>query len=156
MIAQESGARRPVFVRVCETAQYRNSIISSIKRVVAACKDNAKDLQGEKAAFLNNAVGFLMEKRNFSLEELNYSKFRLRAALESRIQAAKAQAMQTIYYSFLLSDEKFLSDGCCPLIFRLGHYACNYYYQGYRELQSISFLSSAIFALKVRSLSAQR
>ncbi len=88
----------------------------------------------EKAAFLNRAVGFLLEKRGFSLEELNYSKFRLRAALEAKIQNVKAQAMETIYYALLSSDERFLADGRCELIFRQGHYACDFYYQGYRDL----------------------
>lgn len=91
----------------------------------------------EKAAFLNRTVGFLMEKRGFSLEELNYSKFRLRAALESKIRDVKAEAMQMIYQSLISSDERFLADGCggeCELVFRQGHYACDFYYQGYREL----------------------
>ncbi len=58
-------------------------------------------LNVEKAAFINKAVTTLIEKRDFKLEELNYAKFRLRGALETKIKDAKRQAMSKIYNSLL-------------------------------------------------------
>jgi type III restriction enzyme len=90
----------------------------------------------EKAAFLNSAVTALIEKRELTLEELNYAKFRLRAALEEKIKAAKHAAMRKVYGSLLKDDSQFTSDGRdqCELVFQQGRYAYDRIYQGFTDL----------------------
>jgi len=91
-------------------------------------------LPDEKAAFLNKAVTRLIEGRGFTIEELNYTKFRLRAALEARIKEAKRQAMRTIYQSLLIKPEQFIADGRCEMIFQHGRYAYDWIYNGFTDL----------------------
>lgn len=91
-------------------------------------------LPDEKAAFLNKAVTWLFEKRGFSIEELNYSKFQLRAALEAKIKDAKRQAMRLIHQTLLLKPDQFSADGRCELSFERGHYAYDWAYNGFTDL----------------------
>ena len=91
-------------------------------------------LPDEKAAFLNRAVTWLIENRGLKLEELNYSKFRLRAALEAKIRVAKHQALKSVHQMLLMSPEQFKSDGCCEMVFQQGRYAYDWAYQGFTEI----------------------
>lgn len=91
-------------------------------------------LPDEKAAFLDKAITWLMEKRGFTLQELVYSKFRLRAALETKITEAKRQAMGKIHQTLLFNSEVFASDGCCEMVFEQGRYAYDRPYRGFTEL----------------------
>ncbi len=90
----------------------------------------------EKAAFLNSAVTSLVQERGMTPEELNYAKFRLRAALEAKIKAAKHAAMRKVYGSLLADENQFASDGRsdCELVFQQGRYAYDRIYQGFTEL----------------------
>lgn len=91
-------------------------------------------LPDEKAAFLDKAVTWLMEERGFTIEDLTYSKFRLRSALETKIRDAKRQAMRQIYQTLLIRPEHFASDGHCEMIFEQGRYAYDRLYCGFTEL----------------------
>ena len=91
-------------------------------------------LPDEKAAFLNYAITWLMQKRGFTLEELNYSKFRLRASLEIKITHDKKEAMKKVYQSLLFDAEQFASDGKSEILFQLGRYAYDWIYNGFRIL----------------------
>lgn len=91
-------------------------------------------LPDEKAAFLDKAVTWLMEERGFTIEDLTYSKFRLRLALEAKIRDAKRQAMRQIYQTLLIRPEHFASDGHCEMIFEQGRYAYDRLYCGFTEL----------------------
>lgn len=91
-------------------------------------------LPDEKAAYLNKAVTWLLQQRGFSLDELAYVKFRLRAGLENKIKDAKRQAMKGTYQSLLVHTEAFASDGCCEMIFELGRYAFDRLYCGFVDL----------------------
>ena len=62
-------------------------------------------LPDDKAAFLNKGITYLLDLRGFTLLELSYSKFRLRAALETKIKDAKRKAMKNIHTA-LLADRK--------------------------------------------------
>jgi type III restriction enzyme len=88
----------------------------------------------EKAAFLNKATTWLVEKREISIEELNYAKFRLRAALEAKIKKAKQQAMKQVHAALLAEPDRFTADGRCELIFEQGRYAYDWTYQGFIDL----------------------
>jgi len=91
-------------------------------------------LPDEKAAFFNKAVTGLIEKRGFTIEELNYVKFRLRAALEVKLRDAKRQAMRKIHQALLIEPEQFSVDERCEIIFRQGRYAYDWTYNGFTEL----------------------
>jgi type III restriction enzyme len=91
-------------------------------------------LPDEKAAFFDKAISFLMDDRDFTVQELVYSKFRLRSALEMKVKEAKLQAMGTIHQALLLKDEVFASDGRCEMIFEQGRYAYDRPYRGFTEL----------------------
>lgn len=91
-------------------------------------------LPDEKAAFLDKAITWLIEKRGFTLQELVYSKFRLRAALETKIKEAKRQAMGKIHQALLFNSEVFASDGCCEMVFEQGRYAYDRPYRGFIDL----------------------
>jgi len=91
-------------------------------------------LPDEKAAFLLRAVMFLQETRGIGIKELNYSKVRLRSALEEKIRDAKRQAMASAYRSLLDRPDRFASDGRCELVFQQGRYVYDWLYGGFTEL----------------------
>jgi type III restriction enzyme len=91
-------------------------------------------LPDEKAAYLNKAVTWLIEKRGLKLAELNYSKFRLRAALENKMKDAKRRAMKAIHQSLLKNEDQFSVDERCEMIFGQGRYAYDRVYVGFRGL----------------------
>lgn len=88
----------------------------------------------EKAAFLNGAVTRLMERRDFTIEELLYAKFRLREALEHKIQEAKRGAMKSVYQSLIEVADDFSSSGDAEMVFQSGRYAYDFIYSGFTEL----------------------
>jgi type III restriction enzyme len=91
-------------------------------------------LPDEKEAFLNSAVTALVQSRGFTLEELNYAKFRLRTALEDKIKAAKRTAMRKVHGSLLADPAQFTSDGRCEMVFQQGRYAYDWPYAGFTDL----------------------
>jgi type III restriction enzyme len=91
-------------------------------------------LPDEKAAFLNKAVICLIEKKGFTIKELNYSKFRLRSALETKIRDSKRQAMRKIHQALLIKPEQFSADDRCEMVLQEGRYAYDWSYNGFTEL----------------------
>lgn len=93
-------------------------------------------LPDEKAAFLNKAVTLLLEQRGFTMEELSYAKFRLRAALDAKIKDAKGQAKLKVHQLLLADPQQFASDGRADAVmtFQQGRYAYDRAYRGFREL----------------------
>jgi len=91
-------------------------------------------LPDEKAAFLDKLITWLMEKREFTLRALVYSKFRLRSALETKIKEAKRSSMGRIHQALLFQTEIFASDGRCEMVFEQGRYAYDRPYRGFVEL----------------------
>jgi type III restriction enzyme len=91
-------------------------------------------LPDDKAAFLNKGITYLLDLRGFTLLELSYSKFRLRAALETKIKDAKRKAMKNIHTALLAEPGQFASDGRCEMVFQHGRYAYDWTYNGFREL----------------------
>lgn len=88
----------------------------------------------EKAAFLNKVIEYLLNQRGFTLEALNYLKFRLRAALEEKIKNIKRDAMQKVYQKLLSDMGHFSADEGCEMIFQEGRYAYNWRYSGFTAL----------------------
>ncbi len=91
-------------------------------------------LPDEKAAFLNKAITDLLIRRGFSLDDLGYAKFRLRAALEDKIKKIKRDAMQKVHRNLLSGLERFAVDDHCQMIFEEGRYAYNWAYSGFTAL----------------------
>ncbi len=91
-------------------------------------------LPDDKAAFLNKAISFLTANRDFTVEELNYAKFKLRSVLETRIRNAKHDAIKKIHQMLLLTTDQFSSSGDCVMSFEHGHYAYDSLYNGFTEL----------------------
>ena len=76
----------------------------------------------------------LVQSRGFTIEELSYAKFRLRAALEEKIKTAKCAAMRKIYGSLLADPGQFAVDNRCEMIFEQGRYAYDRVYNGFTDL----------------------
>ena len=90
-------------------------------------------LPDEKSAFLNRAIDWLLAN-GFTLEELAYAKFRLRNALETKINEAKKQAMQQVHQSLLFAIEDFAVNDRSLVVFEQGRYAYDSIYCGFTEL----------------------
>jgi type III restriction enzyme len=91
-------------------------------------------LPDEKTAFLNKAITWLVEQRTFSLDDLVYAKFRLRAALENKIKDAKHQAMRKVHQTLLNLEHQFSVDERCEMAFKKDRYAYDWAYHGFTEL----------------------
>jgi type III restriction enzyme len=91
-------------------------------------------LPDDKAAYIDKAVTWLMDKREFGIEELTYAKFRLRSALEKRIKNVKRQAMERIHSALLMEPEQFIVDERCEIVFENGRYSYDWPYNGFIEL----------------------
>ncbi len=94
---------------------------------------DANLMPDEKAAFLNRGVEWLTQS-GFTLEELAYAKFRLRSALETKINEGKRQAMQQVHQCLLLSPEEFAVNDRSQVVFEAGRYAYDSIYCGFTEL----------------------
>ncbi len=88
----------------------------------------------EKAAFLNRSISALILNRGFKIEELNYSKFRLRNALENKIKSAKRLALANIYKELVKIPANFKTDNDVNFVFQNAKYAFDYAYSGFTEL----------------------
>lgn len=88
----------------------------------------------EKAAFLNTAITYLIEAREFSLEELVYMKAKLRGALEEKIKNAKFDAMHREYQRLLAIPGNFKVSDDLVTVFEEGRYSYNFRYQGFQML----------------------
>ncbi len=109
----------------------------SQEQLVSWLEHNIPDesvLPDEKAAWLNQAINWLIRERGFPLEELTYAKFRLRTALEAKIKEAKRQAMQKVHQALLADPDKFMADGRCEMVFEQGRYVYDWQYNGFTDL----------------------
>lgn len=91
-------------------------------------------LPDDKAAYVNLVITKLISDRDFTLDELVYGKFRLREALEKKIDEAKQTAKKKEFQALLLNHEDFITDTRAHAIFELGRYAFDYAYSGFTEL----------------------
>ncbi len=89
----------------------------------------------QKVAWLNAAITYLMDGRNFSLDELAYRKFRLRGALERKMAAGLVIAKQRIFNNLFGDESKFeLRDEHC-VVFEQGRYGYDTPYTGFMPLK---------------------
>jgi len=90
---------------------------------------------GQKAAWINAAITYLMEKRNLALDELAYRKFRLRGALERKLAAGLALAKQRVFQGLLGDESRFVVRDEHAVVFEQGRYAYDTPYTGFVKLK---------------------
>ena len=89
----------------------------------------------KKVAWLNAAINYLLEERDFSLDELAYRKFRLRGSLERKMVAGLVEAKQKVF-EFLFEDESvFETRDEHHVVFEQGRYAYDFPYTGVINLK---------------------
>ena len=91
-------------------------------------------LPDDKAAFLNNAISYLITDRTFTLAELAHSRFRLRGALETQVKNNKAEAMRKNHQMLLAGVDNFAVNPDNAIVFQEGKYAYNWPYTGFVKL----------------------
>lgn len=90
---------------------------------------------GQKVAWLNAAVTYLMEGRGLTLDELAYRKFRLRGALERKLAAGLILAKQQVFDGLFCDETAFAVSGEHAVVFEQGRYAYDYAYTGFIALK---------------------
>jgi type III restriction enzyme len=91
--------------------------------------------RGQKVAWLNAAVTFLLEARKFELDELAYRKFRLRGALERKLVADLTLAKQRVFDGLFAEPDAFSVRGEHTITFELGRYGYDFPYTGLLPLK---------------------
>ncbi|MCL2656037.1 MAG: DEAD/DEAH box helicase family protein [Betaproteobacteria bacterium] len=89
---------------------------------------------GQKAAWLNAAVTYLLETRGFTLDELAYRKFRLRGALERKLAAGLVLAKQRVFDGLFGDESRFAVSDEHAVVFEQGRYAYDTPYTGFTTL----------------------
>lgn len=88
-----------------------------------------------KVAWINAAVDYLLEKREFSLDELAYRKFRLRGALERKMAAGLVLAKQRIFNELFDDESQFAVLDEYTVSLEPGRYAYDFRYAGFIQLK---------------------
>ncbi|MEJ7745386.1 MAG: DEAD/DEAH box helicase family protein, partial [Luteimonas sp.] len=91
------------------------------------------------AAWLAGAVQHLRDTRGFGMDELAYRKFRLRDALQSRLDRAAKAAGRQQFMSLLQDADSLSADERCQMVFERGRYAWDYQYNGFVTLEKHFF-----------------
>jgi type III restriction enzyme len=90
---------------------------------------------GQKAAWLLSAVQHLLSQRGFSLDELAYRKFRLRGAIERKLQAGLTLAKQRVFDGLFDDEAQFDVRDEHAIVFEQGRYAYDVPYTGMLTLK---------------------
>lgn len=85
---------------------------------------------GQKSAWLLSVVLYLTEQRGFSLDELAYRKFRLRGAIERKLQEGLVKAKQQVFNQLFDDESKFDVSDEHAVVFEQGRYAYDIPYTG--------------------------
>ncbi|RUS68102.1 hypothetical protein CUZ56_00587 [Saezia sanguinis] len=91
--------------------------------------------QGQKVAWINAVVTYLLESRRFEVDELAYQKFSLRSAVERKMQTGLVQAKQRIFNELLDDDAAFNASDEHHIVFKQGYYAYDTPYTGPMKLK---------------------
>lgn len=91
---------------------------------------NVRVIAQDKAVWLRQAVRHLIETRHLSIEGLAYRKFRLREALENRMNQAQKDAERSVHQQLLLEEALFEAREDCNHIFEHGRYVFDEAYRG--------------------------
>lgn len=92
-----------------------------------------------KVAWLNAALTYLMDEKEFSLDELAYRKFRLRGALQRKMAAGLVEAKQRVFDDLFADEEKFEIRNEHAIVFEQGRYGYDSIYTGLIHLKNHFF-----------------
>lgn len=95
--------------------------------------------RGQKVAWLNAAVNFLIDERKFSIDELAYRKFRLRGALQRKLTSGLVLAKQRTFDSLLKDETRFEVRDEHSFVLEQGRYAYDTPYTGIFRLHKHFF-----------------
>ena len=114
-----------------ETGWEHNDLVHWLDRQIAfpyADRD-------QKVAWINSAVNFLVDSRNFSVEELAYRKFRLRGAIERKLKSELVRTKQNVFDQLLANEAKFDVRDEHSFVIEQGRYAYDTRYAGHFRLK---------------------
>jgi type III restriction enzyme len=63
--------------------------------------------RGQKVAWINSVVNYLVDERKFTIEELAYRKFRLRGAIERKLADGLVRAKQQVFEGLFKDEDQF-------------------------------------------------
>ncbi|MFI8553772.1 DEAD/DEAH box helicase [Psychrobacter sp. NPDC077938] len=92
-----------------------------------------------KVAWLNAAVSYLMNEKNFTLDELAYRKFRLRGALQRKMAAGLVEVKQRVFDDLFADEDKFEVRNEHAITFEQGRYGYDSVYNGFIPLKKHFF-----------------
>jgi type III restriction enzyme len=87
------------------------------------------------AAWLSGALEYLLQERGFSVEELEYRKFRLREQLSQHLDKAKRGATAQSVLALLNAEANLSADDRLQHVFGSGRYAWDWQYSGFITLK---------------------
>lgn len=89
----------------------------------------------QKVAWINESINYLVEKRDLSVEELAYRKFRLRGAIERKLMDGLVQAKQRVFDGLFGDESRFDVRDEFNIAFEQGRYAYDFPYSGVFKLK---------------------
>ena len=92
-----------------------------------------------KVAWLNAALTYLMDEKDFSLDELAYRKFRLRGALQRKMAAGLVEVKQRVFDDLFSDEENFEVRDEHAITFEQGKYGYDTIYTGLIHLKKHFF-----------------
>jgi len=91
--------------------------------------------RGQKVAWLNASVNYLVDERGFTIDELAYRKFKLRGALERKLSAGLVLAKQRVFDGLVMDESRFEVSDEHRVVFEQGRYAYDFPYSGIFRLK---------------------
>lgn len=89
----------------------------------------------QKVAWINSAVNYLVDHRNFTVEELAYRRFRLRGAIERKLKSELVQTKQKVFEQLLTDEGRFDVRDEHSFLIEQGRYAYDFRYSGHFRLK---------------------
>ena len=89
----------------------------------------------QKVAWINESVNYLLDKRDLTVDELAYRKFRLRGAIERKLAEGLVQAKQRVFDGLFADESRFDVRDEFNIVFEQGRYAYDFPYAGVFRLK---------------------
>lgn len=93
----------------------------------------------KKVAWINAAISYLIDEKDFSLDELAYRKFRLRGTLQRKMAAGLTEVKQRVFDNLFSNENKFEIRDEHSIILEQGRYAYDNVYTGFIDLKNHFF-----------------
>lgn len=89
----------------------------------------------QKVAWINESINYLVDEREFTIEELAYRKFRLRGAIERKLKSELVQTKQRVFDKLLKDEDRFDVRDEFAFLIEQGRYAYDFRYSGHFRLK---------------------